>query len=428
MVLLRGPRNRYGDEQHCHRPSLGSARVRHNGFFYCRHRELHDRRRHEGFGTSAAQSAGTNFTQVGSDIDGEAANDLSGYSVSMSSDGTRVAIGAIFNSGSVSDAGHVRVYAESGGTWTQVGTDIDGLDSYVESGTEVSLSGDGKRVAISAPYYFNTVNFLFTGYVQVFEESGGTWTQLGADIYGEADSDEPRSVSMNSDGTRVAIGASYNDGNGNAAGHVRVYAESGGTWTQVGADIDGEAVDDRSGYSVSLSSDGTRVAIGAPWNDDNGYRAGHVRVYEESGGTWTKVGADIDGEAAGDESGYSVSLSSDGTRVAIGAPYNDGTGNAAGHVRVYAESGGTWTQVGSDIDGEAAVDYFGKSVSLSSDGTRVAIGAYLNDGNGSSAGHVRVYDESGGTWTQVGTDIDGEAASDYSGWSVSLSSDARAWP
>ena len=39
--------------------------------------------------------------------------------------------------------------------------------------------------------------------------------------------------------------------------------------------------------------------------------AGHVRVYAESGGTWTQVGADIDGEAAGDQSGYSVSMSSE---------------------------------------------------------------------------------------------------------------------
>ena len=54
----------------------------------------------------------------------------------------------------------------------------------------------------------------------------------------------------------------------------------------------------------------------------------------ESSGTWTQVGADIDGEASRDESGYSVSMSSDGTRVAIGAPYNDGTG----HVRVFSQS------------------------------------------------------------------------------------------
>jgi len=113
-----------------------------------------------------------------------------------------------------------------------------------------------------------------------------------------------------------------------------VYAESGGTWTQVGADIVGEAAGDESG-AVSISSDGTRVAIGAPSHDAN---AGHVRVYSESGGTWTQVAAGIDGEDGGDGSGVSVSMSSDGTRVAIGAPDNDGAGNAAGHARVFVES------------------------------------------------------------------------------------------
>jgi tRNA A-37 threonylcarbamoyl transferase component Bud32 len=232
---------------------------------------------------------------------------------------------------------------------------------------------------------------------------------------------------MSADGTRVAIGATGNDGTGLDAGHVRVYAESGGTWTQVGADIDGEAAGDRFGYSLSMSADGTRAAIGARYNDGTGLDAGHVRVYAESGGTWTQVGADIDGEATGDKSGRSVSMSADGKRVAIGATGNDGNGSVgsldAGHVRVYAESGGTWTQVGADIDGEAAGDKSGKSVSMSANGTRVAIGAIGNDGTGSDAGHVRVYAESGGTWTQVGTDIDGEAAGDRFGQSVSMSAD-----
>ena len=203
---------------------------------------------------------------------------------------------------------------------------------------------------------------------------------------------------MSSDGTRMAIGAHVNGGNGNKAGHVRVYSESGGTWTQVGSDIDGEAAGDKSGNSVSMSSDGTRVAIGASLNDGSsgsGSAAGHVRVYSKSGGTWTQVGGDIDGEASGDKSGRTLSMSADGTRVAIGATDNDGNGSDAGHVRVYSESGGTWTQVGGDIDGEAAGDYFGgDSISMSSDGTRVAIGAYLNDGIGgafSNIGHVRVF-------------------------------------
>jgi hypothetical protein len=39
--------------------------------------------------------------------------------------------------------------------------------------------------------------------------------------------------------------------------------------------------------------------------------------------------------AAGDNAGYSVSLSTDGNKVAIGSPLNDGKGADAGHVRLY---------------------------------------------------------------------------------------------
>ena len=365
------------------------------------------------------------ISQLGNDIDSEAAGDYSGTSVSISSDGTRVAIGAILNdSSNGSNSGHVRVYDWNSGTslWTQVGQDIDGEAADDQFGHSVSISSDGTRVAIGAILNDGS-NGSNSGHVRVFTlavfaDGSGAWSQVGSDIDGEAASDQSGySVSMSSDGTRVAIGARMNG----AAGHVRVYSESSGLWSQVGSDIDGEAASDQSGYSVSMSSDGTRVAIGARMNG----AAGHVRVYSESSGLWSQVGSDIDGEAASDQSGYSVSMSSDGTRVAIGARRNDGTGSNAGHVRVYSESSGLWSQLGQDIDGEAAGDNSGYSVSISSDGARVAIGAPFNDGTGSDAGHVRVYDWNSGTsvWTQVGPDIDGEAAGDESGWSVSMSSD-----
>ena len=55
--------------------------------------------------------------------------------------------------------------------------------------------------------------------------------------------------------------------------------DSSTSWTQVGEDIDGEASYDNSGYAVSLSADGTTVAIGAPFNNDNGDQWGHVRIF-----------------------------------------------------------------------------------------------------------------------------------------------------
>ena len=77
------------------------------------------------------------------------------------------------------------------------------------------------------------------------------------------------------------------------------------------------------------------VAIGAPFNGGNGGSSGQVRVYEYVNNEWSQRGSDLDGEAGGDNSGYSVSLSSDGSVVAIGAIYNDGNGSNSGHVRVY---------------------------------------------------------------------------------------------
>ena len=130
---------------------------------------------------------------------------------------------------------------------------------------------------------------------------------------------------------------------------------------QVGADIDGEAAGDRL-CKVSLSSDGSRVAIGARYNDagnSSSDNRGHVRVFELQSGNWVKLGSDIDGEEAGDSSGTSVSLSSDGSRVAIGAHLNDGNGSVSGHVRIYDYNGSSWVQVGADIDGESGGDHFG---------------------------------------------------------------------
>ena len=366
----------------------------------------------------------TQAQQIGADIDGEDAGDYSGYSVSLSSDGQTVAIGAYLNDGNGTDSGHVRVYGYDGSTWNQRGADIDGEAASDNSGWSVSLSSDGQTVAIGA--YLNDGNGTDSGHVRVYGYDGSTWTQRGADIDGEDAGDySGYSVSLSSDGQTVAIGATGNDANGTDSGHVRVYGYDGSTWTQRGADIDGEAVDDQSGYSVSLSSDGQTVAIGAYRNDGNGSNSGHVRVYGYNGSTWNQRGADIDGEAAEDRSGFSVSLSSDGQTVAIGAYRNDGNGSNSGHVRVYNWNGSGWIKLGANIDGEAASDYSGGSVSLSSDGQTVAIGAYLNDGNGSNSGHVRVYGYDGSTWTQRGADIDGEAAEDRSGFSVSLSSDGQ---
>ena len=81
-------------------------------------------------------------------------------------------------------------------------------------------------------------------------------------------------------------------------------------------------------------------------------------------------------------------MSDDGSVLAVGATYNDGIGSDSVHVRVYENKNGSWEQIGQDLDGENAHDWSGHSVALSDDGSILAVGAHGNDGNGNRSGHV----------------------------------------
>ena len=336
-------------------------------------------------------------------------------SIDVSIDGTRVVVGT---------SSKMYVVHKSAGVWTQLGSDITG------NAPRVAISRDGSKI--------------FSNDLVLKSYEYAPWNQVGSDIDGEAAYGQfGRSVSISSDGTRVAIGTPF-DGNG----HVRIYSESGGTWSQVGSDIDGGAAYDESGFSISLSSDGTRVAIGAPRTDWGGND--HVRVYAESSGVWNQVGSDIDGEAAGDQSGYAVSMSSDGSRVVIGAPFN----TSAGHVRVYSESNG-WTTYLPDLtvsgitkastDGDivaVGTDVYSKqSVSTNTGYTFNASGSTFSgteqavSGNGnvrvvadksvnSSTGQALIYEKVGGSWSSTASaTFTGASATEEFGRDVDVSND-----
>ena len=132
------------------------------------------------------------------------------------------------------------------GGWVQVGADIDGENADDHSGWSVAMNAAGDTVIIGAPC--NDGNGDYAGQARVFTLTDGGWVQVGADIDGEtAGDDSGLSVAMNAVGDTVIIGAPYNDGNGDDAGQARVFTLTDGGWVQVGADIDGENADDESG-------------------------------------------------------------------------------------------------------------------------------------------------------------------------------------
>ncbi len=148
-----------------------------------------------------------------------------------------------------------------------------------------------------------------------------------------------------------------------------------------------------------MSLSGAPIAIGAPFNDHNGEDLGHVRVHQlnKDESSWEQLGSNFDRDEKHDFFGTSVALSSDGKTlaIAIGAPANKNAEEEGllGYVRVFYlnDDNSTWAQVGQDIHGESSGDFFGFSLALSVDGKTLAIGAYGNDVNGDGSGHVRVY-------------------------------------
>jgi hypothetical protein len=272
----------------------------------------------------------------------------------------------------------------------QIGSDI--LSPDLSFGSNLALSANGGRIVVSA---YATAN----GTTRVYERSGNTWIQVGADIIGEAAGDRAgTSVDINAAGTRVAIGAYLNDGGGGSSGHVRVYDLVGATWTQVGADLDGDGASWALGWSVALSASGNRLIAGGP---GNGGTTGRVKVYELVSGTWTQLGVTL---TAGNEFGDAVDISSDGTTIAVSSPSAAGS-SRAGTAQVFRLSAGAWTQIGNTLQGEQIADVFGSGLSLSANGSRIAVAATNDREASGGAGKVRVFDLVGASWTQVGGDV-----------------------
>ena len=136
---------------------------------------------------------------------------------------------------------------------------------------------------------------------------------------------------------------------------------------QVGDDIVGATNNEFSGSAISLSADGTRIAVGAHGNSEVDFRTGYVRVFEWNGEAWLRIGSAIYGEENQEFLGTAVALSADGNRLAVGASAHDGNGVASGRVQIYDWDGIDWVQVGNDIFGESSADRSGGAIALSAD-------------------------------------------------------------
>lgn len=297
-------------------------------------------------------------------------------------DANTVAIGSA-HGGNVYEAGHTSVYTWNGTAWVQKGNDINGEAANDNSGYAVCMP-DANTLAIGAAN--NDGNGAEAGHVRVYNWNGTAWVQKGSDMDGEAAADYSGTFLTMPDANTIAVGAPLNDAGGNKAGHVRIFNWNGTAWVQKGTDINGDAAGDESG-SVSMPNANT-IAIGTHGNDSDDPSSGLVKIFTWNGTAWVQKGANIIGES-NSWSGYAVSMPHVDV-VAIGAPFYDGGHADIGTFRIYKWNGSAWVQVGSDVWGEGYDDRSGSAVCMP-DANTVAVGAIKNDGNGTEAGHVRVY-------------------------------------
>ena len=152
------------------------------------------------------------YTQVGSDIEGEMEGAGFGTAVSISADGKTFVATGIFNSENGEDSGHARVYNYNATIheYTQIGSDINGEGAFDKFGLSVSMFADGSGFVASAE------GTSAAGIVRVysFNSSINSYTQVGASIYGTtADDYFGNSVSVSGDGSKFVVGAPGHNGN-----------------------------------------------------------------------------------------------------------------------------------------------------------------------------------------------------------------------
>jgi hypothetical protein len=367
---------------------------------------------------------------LGQQINGTARDDASGYSVSLARQGDFVAIGAPAKRDD--RRGIVRVfYLQNENIWKQRGQDILG-EAKDYCGYSVALSYDAKVLAIGCPSHSSS-NGNYSGTTRIFEWNQSSWQRIEK-IDGEAARDSSGGrISLSGNGKMVAIGACNNDGPNNTAansGHVRVFERrEERPWELVG-EFDAEPSDTgpystgRGNCVSALSSDGTVLVVANHHKTTmNGLDTGAVRVYERfvTRPFWRPIGQELIGKLRNEWFGWTVSLSANGKTVAVSGRADNGA------IRVYERTvSDAWRQVGTDILGKVVMeDGLPRNVALSADGKVVAVGTPFDDNAGTDAGivHVYRYEQSENSWVPMGEVLRGHRGRDNFGSSVSLSND-----
>lgn len=380
-----------------------------------------------------------------------------GFSLSLSSDGSTLAVGAPDEASNARGidgdqtntqtpgAGAVYVFHRTGDAWSQqtylkasntaavaqYSGDI-AYGSYVVQaarfGMSVSLAADGKTLAVGAPGEASNATGINgdqtdtstpgRGAVYMFTH-GSTWEQKAYIKAVATNESVGFPVALSADGRTLATGG---------GGMVALFTHDGSQWRQQtvvrGSNTE---LEDSFGYKLALAADGNTLAVGAIGETTNGtginnppgtrslIRAGAAYVFTRSNGGWSQQAYIKPSNTNQDDwFGFGIALSGDGNTLAVGAAaeagsssglagnQTDNNAGGAGAVYLFQRSSSTWDQrayiKASNTD---AGDMFGTSVALSADGNTLVVGA-PTEGSLATGIQGDQADNSGAAGTTVG--------------------------
>jgi hypothetical protein len=340
-----------------------------------------------------------------------------GIGMALSANGTKLVVGGPTDAGFGSVWTYLRNSSVSPtGSWTLSGPKLTGGFASGNFGRSLALSADGLTMAVGAVQDGTNANGAMYIY-SWFNNQWGFQNKLNfQNVYGTTSFPTPGigagggfSMAMSADGNIVASGTPNDAGTtGNTAyGAVWVFGRIGGAWSPnlpPKITVANSGTQYGFGQSVSLSMDGSVLAVGGLWFASG---QGAVWIFTRSGNSWTQQPSYLQSQRSTLASqGWSVSLSSDGLNLAVGGTTESSTSSNAGAVWMWSRvssSSTTWTE-GQKLTGRGGTGSprFGSSVSLSGDGASLLVGAY---GDASSHGAVFLFALTPSGWTQQGTKI-----------------------
>ncbi|MFL2546804.1 MAG: integrin [Candidatus Rariloculaceae bacterium] len=312
-----------------------------------------------------------------------------------------------------------------------LGEEFDDGDQF---GAALALTSDGNRLIVTATAEDSAATGTngdqtdnskrSAGAAYIFDRTADTWAQSAyiKPSNPEVDALFGYSVAIAADGSRIAVGAydedgspdstnEFQDGLVRGAGAVYVFELNGNSWDQIGyLKASNAERGDSFGVAVTMSANGTTI-IGTAQDEDgllpginnipgpdrnDAVRPTTGAVYafvENEDGSWTQQAyIKSSNTGAGDIFGSRLDVSADGNVLVVGAQFEDSDAQGidgpqdndnaqeAGAVYIFTRDGETWAQEayvkGSNTE---IFDEFGSSVSISTDGSLIAVGAYLED-------------------------------------------------